>query len=347
MTDEDFLPPVLTRALADLHAVEPDEQVLRKTRENLMQAVAKAETTEAPRPKRRRHWGRWVAASAVVAAIVPGALVAPTLTDSPRYASAAEVLIKAADEIKNVDPVLKPGQYLYSRSHGWHLAYVGGKNKVYEFVNESTPELWIPADPRQEWMGRYPKGQRKWIVGSEQEVKAEGIDLDLPKRNAAEVVRAPCGDWGAAEAGRKPCDGRNGWFGGTPPEAYDKIPTGQQELYDQLRRETADRGQHPDVQMLVQTGYVIGSPAAPARIRAAYYRALALMPSLRITDQSSNLDGQVGVAIGVDGGVAKMEIVVDPKTGRFIGTREWTNGRLHSTWSSRTAVVDGMGTRPS
>ncbi|ALG10648.1 CU044_5270 family protein [Kibdelosporangium phytohabitans] len=343
MTDEDFLAPLLTRALTDLHDVEPDERALRKARADLMEAVARAAPV-----RRRRHWGRWVAAAAVLVVLVPGGLVASTFTQAPRYASAADVLIKAADEIKNVDFVLAPGQYLYSRGHGWHLVELGSARRTYLYIDERTVELWIPADPRQEWMGRYPgNGQRTWIHGTEAEARADGL-LDGDFDNAAgPEVRAPCGDWGAAQAGRKPCEGLGGWTGPQPPEFYEKLPTDPRQLYDLLRKETAGRGQHPDVQMLVQSLYVIGAPQVPARIRGTFYRALALMPSLRITEQSSTLDGEVGVAIGVDGGVARMEVIVDPETGRYIGQRQWTDGRLHTTDSVSVGVVDGMGMRLS
>lgn len=354
MPDEELLSPVLTRALADLHDVQLDEQVLGNARAELMRAVAAAKTSSV-RP-RRRHWGRWVAAVVIVAAIVSGVLVARTFTDTPVAASAAgQVLVQAADRIPNVDPVLGPGQYLYSRGVRWHTTGTSGRSgKAYTYLGETTAEIWIPADVKREWLGRFTTtGQRKWVTGTEAEARADHADIDHPLTMPDGEVRAECGDFTAVMAKREPCANFGGWIGGTTPEFFAKLPTDPQQLYDLLRKETEGKGSHPDVEILVYAKNVLGNAQAPAKARAAFYRALALMPSLRIIENTSTLDGQVGTALGVEGitkesgSVVRMEFVVDPDTGRFIGSREWYDGQLANTDSIRTAVVDGMGRRPS
>jgi hypothetical protein len=343
MPDDEFLPPVLARTLAELHDVEPDDDVLSRTRADLMAKVAAT-------PTRRRHWGRWAAAAAVVISLAGWLLVAPTLTTTTPAASAAgEVLIKAADKIKNVDPVIWPGQYLYAQTLSWHLTGGNGTSgKGYEFLAETKSEIWIPADVRQEWLGRFTTtGQRQWVVGTEAQARADGVALDGPMVFPDGEVRARCGDFTAPMEKREPCVNFGGWIGGTTPEFLASLPTDPQDLYDLLRKETAGRGQDPDVEMLVYTQNVIGSPQAPAKIRATFYRALALMPSLQITEQVATLDGQTGTAIGVDSGQVRMEFVIDPDTGQLVGSRTWTAQQLTSTRSTHTAVVEGMGTHPS
>nr|WP_042185142.1 CU044_5270 family protein [Kibdelosporangium sp. MJ126-NF4]CEL16551.1 putative RNA polymerase sigma (70) factor [Kibdelosporangium sp. MJ126-NF4]CTQ90504.1 putative RNA polymerase sigma (70) factor [Kibdelosporangium sp. MJ126-NF4] len=354
MPDEEFMSPMVTRVLADLHEVELDEQVLSNARAELMVAVAAATTVTARPPQ--RHWGRWVAAAAVVAAIVSGVLIVRTFTDTPVAASAAgEVLVKAADQITNVDPVLKPGQFLYSRQIGWHTTGAhSSSGKSYSYLAETTTEIWTPADVKQEWLGRFTTtGQRKWVDGTEAEARANGVDIDHPLTIPDGEVRAPCGDFTAVMEKRKPCENFGGWVGGTTPEFFAKLPTDPRELYDLMRKETAGKGPHPDVEMLVYAQNVLGNAHAPAKARAVFYRALALMPSLRITDKVSVLDDQVGIALGVEGNdkeynkPVRKEFVVDSATGRYIGSRDWYDGQLTSTNSMRTAVVDGMGKQPS
>jgi hypothetical protein len=235
------------------------------------------------------------------------------------------------------------------RGIGWHTTGTNGPGgQEYVYMAETETELWVPADYRQEWLGRFTTtGRRQWIQGTEAQARADGIDIDHPVTVPNGEVRAPCGDFTAKMENREPCDRPGGWVGGTTPEFFDSLPDDPRELYDLLRKETAGRGQDPDVEMLVYTQNVLGGVGAPAGSRATFYRALALMPSLRITEQVATLDGQVGVAIGVEGGPARMELVVDPDTGRFIGSREWYEGQLAGTRSARTTIVDGMGTRPS
>ena len=61
-------------------------------------------------------------------------------------------------------------------------------------------------------------------------------------------------------------------------------------------------------------------------LRAALYKAAALIPGVSVTDDQAALDGQSRVAIGrVEGALnVRQDITIDPTTGQLIGEREVT-----------------------
>ncbi|MFC0109133.1 hypothetical protein [Kibdelosporangium aridum] len=60
----------------------------------------------------------------------------------------------------------------------------------------------------------------------------------------------------------------------------------------------------------------------PAEVRSALYQALTRLRGLELTDSAANLDGHKGIALGIDDGERRREIIVDPGTGAFIGERQ-------------------------
>ena len=62
---------------------------------------------------------------------------------------------------------------------------------------------------------------------------------------------------------------------------------------------------------------LLESGTAPADLRAALYRALALVPDVTITNQQAALDGRRGTAFGLprDGVKNQQELIIDAVTG--------------------------------
>jgi hypothetical protein len=100
---------------------------------------------------------------------------------------------------------------------------------------------------------------------------------------------------------------------------------------------------------------VLRSGLVPADLRAALYRALALMPELKITDEVANLDGRVGMALGIAGSFARQDLIIDTATGQYIGDRVVTMndgyygpaGTTTHYSAVSTAVVDEIGVPPA
>ncbi|MBP2321300.1 hypothetical protein JOF56_001685 [Kibdelosporangium banguiense] len=355
MTEQENVRPMwseeeLDQALATLRAqVPPGEESLAGARAELMRAAGSPVPAE-----KKRHWGRWVAAIATIAAVVAGVLIVPTLQfgdePAPSTASAAAVLNSAADKIGASDPVVKPGQYLYTESHEWHSVTIAG-DKPLTYLEESVTQTWIPADRTQEWLQRSSTtGQRKWITGSDAELKALGIN---PDENTPEELRAKCGDF-YLNPGEQPCQRQGGWERPTP-EFLAGLPTDPKQLYDLLRAAAAKQSQDPDLEVLVVVSDTIRSATAPAAVRANLYRAVALSPDLKISDNNANLDGRVGVGLGFERGGLRQELIIDPVTGQFIGERQTAaqdypsvpKGTVTGYTSVSTGVVDKVGDKPT
>lgn len=300
----------------------------------------------------RKHWGRWVAAAGTVAAVAAGVVVVQTVPfgQQPAVSSAAaEVLTTAADRIGASDPVVRPGEYLYVESHRWDMVSTQDGDKELTYLQESVVQLWVPYDRSQEWLQRSRNtDQRKWIQGTEADLAAMGID---PARNVEEV-RARCGDF-YPEGGMKPCEREGTWQEPTP-EFVAALPSDPRELYDELRDAMADEGPGPDAAVLDFVQDSISRGLMPAKLRANLYRALALLPALKISDRHANLDGRTGVGLGVETGDREQELIIDPATGQFIGERQTTTrgfgavkpGTVTSYTALSTGVAAELGAQP-
>lgn len=338
----------LDQALADLHSdVRTDETKLAAGRVALLTAAGDPATGVAV--SRRFSRRRVLVAAAAVLGLVAGGLAveAVSIGDSKtgNYAAAAG-LNAAADRIHSSDPPVGPGQYRYIAQHLWGGLY---RTTGESWHSETVIETWVPADPTQEWLERTTRtGQRKHSPRS-------GVAPTplAPVRPTQTERRAKCG---AFHAGETHCSGA-GWWGHPTTAWIAGLPRDPQALLDRLR---ADAPKPPgnelgDLNLVRQAAEALRSGLLPADLRAAIYRALALIPDLRITDRAANLDGRVGVAYGithVDEGrnlVMREDIIIDERTGQFIGERASyrEGGDWEHTTSMSTAVVDRMGAPPT
>jgi hypothetical protein len=327
----------LDQALAALRAGEPpDERTFARTRAELVTAAGGRGDEVPSRPRRR--WGWWAAAASTVAAITASVLVVQTVQfeDNVPSAAAASQLNSAANRINSVDEPLEPGQYRYIATHAWWMASMD----KYSYLAENLLETWVPADEKQDWLWRRDvTGARKWVAGTEEEAKADGMPIAEPGWPEGEW-QAPCGDWYAKDEGRKPCTTPGSWQ--TPNEKFmAALPRDPDQLYARL-------------EMVVYVADMLRSGLVPADLRAALYRVLAKVPDLQITEEVANLDGKKGTAFGVSARGLCHDVIIDPATGQFIGEREVAEegydkipaGTVMEYTSVTTAVVNGMGVKP-
>jgi hypothetical protein len=350
----------LSTALARLHSMPAGRPDLAKARQELAAALEQP----LPEPIRQgRHWGRWASAAAVVAVLVTGALVAENVVggDQPAASAAALTLTQAASAaIHEQDPVLAPGQFLYTSLDDWSsMTYDGADSRpVYAYDAQWVLETWVPADQKDLWMRRTtPTGRQHVIMGTAAAAKALGMDVTSPLSSRTSV--APCGAFPTDPGQRKVscADARTpGWP--TPTPAWlAGLPTTAQGMLDRLRKDSGATEPGQDDEILTTADEALSSGLVPGKIRAVVYQALALLPELRITDQVANVDGRVGVAIGLDGqrGDDVHELIVDPATGQFIGDRQVTtsarsgipSGTILSYTGVSTSVVDRLGALPA
>ncbi|MFI6099394.1 hypothetical protein ACIA8G_27885 [Lentzea sp. NPDC051213] len=288
---------------------------------------------------RRRRRIPLVAAAAAMVLIAGAALLVPSLTSRDKgpsvgSAAAASVLNKAANATG--DAKLLPGQYLYVLMYArWSAA---DNEYKWMYLQDQTLQTWIPADRTGTWLYRRNKtGDKQWLIGSQQDIPA-----GLPPIETE-------GEW-RSEGGRALEDKIPVSFRDPTPEYIADLPRDPRELYERLRREAGSNGdERRDLLRMVTDGLDTGM--YPAEVRSATYKALTYLPGLEIVDRTAVLDSREGTALGITTGDTTVQIVVNPETGDYLGSRMvqardangLKAGTVFSLTSVTTKVVSGIG----
>jgi hypothetical protein len=202
---------------------------------------------------------------------------------------------------------------------------------------------WIPADPRDAWMQRIEDARPPQIWNEQAREYHPGVPAPTT------VSRGRCGDYYPVP-GQDPCDRPGLWQ--EPTAAFVAgLPSDPGALLDRLRADAAGNGTDAGQETLVFAAQALDRGLLPAHARATVYRALALLPSLRILESTRVLDGRTGVAVGLQARGAWVEIVVDPSTGAYIGRCRilvtaqdgLPPGTVTDATSLRTRIVSGVG----
>lgn len=286
-----------------------------------------------------------VAALALATALVATDVVGIAGWRGGSSAQAAEVLDQAAEmAIKTSDPVVGPGQYLKIDSTNLWLTMTGAHNPPdgvgahgeLEWLDTEKMSTYIPFNRGEEWVwersGRNPTAFFDTV--------AEEFALNQAKEmgDTSELLR-----------------GNGGAFYGSPSSFPDQnelagYARDPRMLLNSIYLKTLGSGQSVDGQALVFIADLLRTGIVPADLRAALYKAAALIPDVTITDSQATLDGQKGIAIGrlesVDG--MRHEIIIDPETGQLVGERSVLTEALRTIpagtvvgWTTiNTSVVD-------
>jgi hypothetical protein len=342
-------------------AAEPADDVLARVRTRLVAAVeghpAQAEPLTAARDPRRRL-GRRVAAVAGLAAVLTAAVVAvDTVTHDGRpltgaSASAAEKLNAAADRaLRARDPVVRPGQYLYTRTvEETTVTVLGdGRTGTVTYMHRNLYEVWRPADWNGEWMLRRTDDAESHVLRPGDGKKLPGGRLPAPTTT---VLRAPGGDFHHSGGSR------TGSWQEPTPEFMAGLPRDPRQLLKRVYADSKDQGNDPQTEAFVYVTDILRSGVVPADLRAALFRAAALIPGMQVVDDAVNLDGRQGVAVARTGHAGiRTELVFDPGTGQVIGERQVATRPLSDLripagtpveyTAVTSAVVDRMGQTPA
>ncbi|MFI9811939.1 CU044_5270 family protein [Saccharothrix variisporea] len=366
----------LDAALDALNAdADSDERVLAQARAALMHITEQGETDvttdlgkpDAPtgqaepatagvgesRPVRSKR--RWVFGAAAVAVLVAAGLVVQTVSfgrgPAPATAEAAATLDRAAAQaIGAADEPVGPGQYRYVATHAWWMASSAGDGRDFARLAENLLETWAPADEQGEWLLRRDvTGNQQWVVGTEQEAKAAGVETEggWPEGE----WRAKCGGF-FAEPGKE-CADEGSWQHPTA-EWQAGLPTDPDALFQRLRKDAPDNSRG-EAELLVYAADALRSGLIRSDVRANIYKALAKVPGLQVTEKQANLGGRLGTALGIDDGDTRQDIIIDPETGQFIGERQVTTsdvdrfkaGTVLEFTAVETGVVDRIGVKPT
>ncbi|WP_185751172.1 CU044_5270 family protein [Arthrobacter sp. 31Y] len=296
----------------------PKDSAIEDGRAKLLHRISPSLASAWSLPTRKRKgWKKVgiisVAAVAAVAALVAVDVIGPTGWRGAATAQAAQVLNDAAQTtIQNADPVVNPGQYLKIQSSNlWGSTTVDENGRQFQWLDTENMTMYIPANRTDEWVwersGRIPT---VFFDEASKEYATNG-QLGTP---IGETLRAV-----------------NGGFYGPPDQSgfpstnyLDTLPRDPYLLLNNIFKKTLGHGQSVDGQALVFIADLLRTGMVPADLRAALYKAAALIPGVTVTDAQATLNGRVGVAIGrvEEASHSRQDIIIDPTTGLLIGERE-------------------------
>ena len=353
MTDRD----PLDELIGDLRTDVPElsEEAFAASRARLQAVIEPVPVTTGPQPdavvvplpKKRllRSPPRRLIASAAAAVVLAAGVLfvqAARSDGTVPVASAAAMLNSAADNINPVDEPIEPGQYRYITSHSRGLAHhltVSADGEIpgpFIALDEWTHQEWVPADLTQQCVLRSRATGREWIAGNEESAEEAGIE-PLSTEVREEV---------------KSCTGSGDWSRYPSAEFLESVTRDPRQLYDLLRHKPMPVAMSDASWVLNRVSATLTSGRAPADLRAALYRALALLPGLEVTERVANLDGHQGTSLGLTEYGVRHDLIIDPATGQYIGERtvyvsddfDVPPGTIFSYTSvSNPVVVDAVG----
>lgn len=243
------------------------------------------------------------------AAVLAGALVATDAVGlfwrAPINAEAAATLNKAAHQTTSTsDPVLIPGQYLKIDTKAIYSDQGdGGSGRLY-WLETQNRQLFVPANKSDPWIMSFEPTEPTTYFGQDTEAAVREIEARTPKaRTERGIVQQSDPAWSEAE--------------------LSALPRDPDKLLEHIRHQSEPPANTTDDQAFVWVADRLRAGTMPADLRAALYRAAALIPEVTVVERETVLDGRTGTAIGrIDHrSNSRHDIVIDPGTGQFIGER--------------------------
>lgn len=314
---------------------------LNAARQALMREIAREERTDAA-PVRRRT-ARWIGGSALAGAAAAAALVVGfvAVPASAPTASAAEVLERAAEATlttKAVSP--EPGQYIRIQEIeqyrvGWNVSpdrpdgwWSPGEAETHATLLLAR-SLYVPADRTQTWVREFSESREAVDITGPDAGSADRDFSEIGMSNSVEVY--PGGLYtvsGVGAEGVETDDVHTFSVNGLACY-YDEMPRDPEELVAWVEGyEHENLSACPPPRLTEPTDFNL----APPDLRAAMFRALALLDGARVV----SAEGDVTTIAVPDGGESNwMETVdIDTSTGLMVG-----RGNLDDdSWSSRVVV---------
>jgi hypothetical protein len=229
---------------------------------------------------------------------------------SARAAAVLEDAARSAERRPAASPFPDPDQYFYTRTDATYLDTAVPRPGV-TLVSLDTSH-------REAWLSEGQPGVERTAPGPTRFPSA---------RARAEWVRAGRPALrGLPPGGAGTPLGRTRYLLGNEPlttaqmRAFDM--TGA-ELYQRLRHGVSP-GQGPSVdgEVFVQIADALREQAAPPRLRAALYRALAYVPGIRLLGRARDRLGRAAVAVARTEQGTRTELLFDPETSELLAERQ-------------------------
>jgi hypothetical protein len=283
-----------------------------------------------PERRRRRTRRRLIRAALVVASIAAGMLVVELAgsgsdTGPPSAAAAAlEQLARVAASGPSLVP--GPGQYLYVDSVNDYPAIADGGVGKPSCITSAT-------DHRQIWIGANGSGLLRDTTGP--------TTFTSPRDRAVCLAMNPSPLTGGGTS--------NLWFANRcfqlgPTDDMQALSTDPRTLLVQMRR--LDGGPVTPAEDFVHIGDFMRETDASPALRAALYRAAALIPGVRLLGTVPDHLGRTGLGVAYDAPGVRHELIFNPRTSELMGEQD--SGSPGADWAVylQTRVVDQLAQTP-
>ena len=345
------------------------EKGVASARRALAEAISAENVRGRDAQRTTRRWigfgtGSALVASLGAAAFVVATVVAPSPHGVPS-AAAAEVFERAATvTVTAVDTTLAPGQYLKIEQASewlqpWHAAWADDGDEStspFNWGDRSTADaavlvrdvrrIYVPADRSEDWFYDWGSQEVAESFGARgAEAAAAWLAYPAARMEEGEIERLPAGEFSASDVDVPPMP----YLADSYRPFYDEMPREPRALLDWFRHRSGLDAREADDWVIASLEDPLSVNLMPVDLRAATFRALALMP---------------GIVVGRrDGAVVTLErvatahedrttvIVVDTAAGylRSVSTDYGVGGVAGDTPSSTLAVtmsvVDRVPTR--
>src|SRR4051812_5582126 len=280
-------------------------------------ATARAEHAWRRAPSRRRRLTaprlpRLAAAGALAAAAIAAAVALPGGDGGgvgPAEASAADALRQAADAQSGMlARPLRAGEFWYVRTRS--ASIVGGDEAGgYTAIQPQVREEWVAAD-----------GTRRTVVRPTGQLRFPGA-RDRARWEAAGRPQITAND---EEEHNFPAPRQGPFYLGNIPMSYADLlalPRDAEGLYGRLRDAAVECecGHSVDSETFVIVGDMLRADPLPDRLRAAFLRAAALIPGIRLVAHERDVAGRPGIAVAYDYAGHRDALVFDRSSYRLLG----------------------------
>jgi hypothetical protein len=303
--------------MPDTRATFDHLPILRELGDNLSAAFerndypGRADTMTGRKPR------RWLLPVGLATAAVAAALALVSGIDNrrvgPEPATAAQVLRKAATAAEDQPaPLPRDDQFFYVRSRTTNLVAPASIDQA-----DNLPTALVTKE-RRIWTSIDRSGRlEERIIATK---FATGADRQKWERAGRPTL-------GATPATGHPISispsrtYRLGTIELTRQQMLD-FPTDPRAIYDRLRDQVARRGHSPESEVFTELGDALRESPAPAQLRAALYRTLALVPGVQLVGQVTDGAGRSGTAVALTETGVRHELIFDPNTSETLAERD-------------------------
>lgn len=299
------------------------ESVAARAHDDTERVLGAARATQRRRAATARRLLRRRPAQLVLAVALAGVLLVVGLSNlgsTPGPAPAAAAALQRLARIAAAGPSLVPGpgQYLYVRSVSNYPAFDG-----------TTGCVSYAVDHRQVWIGANGSGLLRESGGPATFTSPTDAELCQKADPTGNTASGPSNLWFAADC-----------FSLGPTNDMQSLSTDPSTLLAQMR--ALDGGPRTPAEDFVHVGDFLRETDASPALRAALYRAAALIPGVELLGTVTDHFGRQGLGVALTSDGVRNELIFNSQTAALMGEQSTGSAPGSDSWAVYldSSVVD-------